>query len=179
MILGSGALGVVTGLVGNIFTSWNNRKAEKAKQEHEIKLIEANTSALIKESEANIKITETNIAGEISKAELDVFKENIKLGNKDVFKESYMEKLYSTKVGSWFGTVLAFLFGIADLIKSVTRPLITVFLVGLVAWMVASGIGEIVAMVDLVVYLATTAVVWWFGYRNESKFQKQRDIKNV
>lgn len=177
MILGSGIAGVVTGLVGNIFTAWNNRKAEKAKQEHEIKLIEANTNAMIKEVEANIQITETNIAGEISKAELDVFKEGIKLGNKDVFKESYMEKLYSTKVGSWFGTLLAFLLGISDWIKSMTRPLITMFLVGLVAWMVATGVGELVAMVDLVVYLATTAVVWWFGYRNESKFQKKRDEK--
>jgi Flp pilus assembly protein TadB len=159
MILG-GIAGVVTGLVGNVFTAWNNRKAEKSKQEHEIKLIEANTSAMIMESEANIRITETNIAG-----------------NKDVFKESYMEKLFSSKVGSWFGTIIAVLFGIADWIKAVTRPLITVFLVGLVAWMVVSGMGELVAMVDLVVYLATTAVVWWFGYRNESKFQKLRDNK--
>lgn len=177
MILGSGILGVVTGLAGNIFTSWNNRKAEKEKQDHAIKLIDANTSALIRESEANIKITETNIAGEISKAELDVFKNGIISGNKDVFKESYMEKLFSSKVGSWFGTIIAVLFGIADWIKSITRPLITIFLVGLVAWMVSTGIGDLVAMVDLVVYLATTAVVWWFGYRNESKFQKLRDQK--
>lgn len=177
MILASGIAGVVTGLIGNIFTSWNNRKAKKEEYVHEVAMITANTDAMIKEAEANIKITETTIAGDISKAELDVFRESIVVGNKDVFRESYMEKLFSTRVGTYIGTFIALLFGIADWVKSMTRPLITIFLVGLVAWMVSEGIGDLVSMVDLVVYLATTAVVWWFGYRNESKFQKLRDTK--
>lgn len=178
MIIGSGIAGVVTGLVGNIFTAWNNRKMKKAEQEHEIKLIEAQTAATVKEAEANIKIAETQIAGEIKQAELEVFKQGIQEGNKDVFKESYMEKLFSSKIGKYFGTFLAFLLGFVDFVKAATRPLITIFLVGLVAWMVVNGVGELVAMVDLVVYLATTSVVWWFGYRNEAKFQKQREGKN-
>jgi hypothetical protein len=177
-ILGSGVAGLLTGFLGNIFTAWNNRKMKKADNEHQIKLIEAQTNAMIKEAEANIRVTEAEIEGEIKTAELDVFKQSIIEGNKNVFSEKYMDKLFSSKVGSWFGMFLAFIFGIVDFIKALTRPGLTIFLVGLVAWMVTTGTGNIVDLVDLVVYLATTAVVWWFGYRNESKFQKQRDKNN-
>lgn len=179
MIL-QGVAGVLTGLVGNIFTAWNNRKLKaleyenaSKEREHELKMIEAQTAATIKEVEANIRITETEIAGEIQKEELDVFKTVQVAANKPTFKEKYMEKLYTTKVGSGIAIFLTFLFGLADFIKAITRPVITVGLIILVCWMVGSGFGTAAAMLELVTYLATTCVVWWFGYRNEKKFNQQ------
>lgn len=168
MILESGIAGIVTGFIGNIFTAWNTRKTKQEDNAFRLKLIDAETNALIKEAEANIKITETTIAGDIKLSELDIFSKNITEGNKAEFKEAYMDKLFSNKWGSFVGIFISFLFGIADFARAITRPLITLMLVLLTGYMVKNKIGELADLVNLVVYLSTTAVVWWFGYRNQA-----------
>lgn len=171
MILTSGVAGLITGFVGNIFTAWNTRKTKQMEHKFELDRIEAETNALVREAEANIKITESQIAGDIKLSELDIFGKNLVEGNKSVFKETYMERLFQNKFGVFVGIILSFLFGFADFVRSITRPAITLGLVLLTAYMIKNGLGAISDMVDLVVYLATTAVVWWFGYRNEANFQ--------
>jgi len=168
MILESGIAGIVTGFLGNIFTAWNTRKTKREDNAYQLKRIEAETNAMIREAEANIKITETQIAGDIKLSELDIFSKNINEGNKSEFKEAYMDKLFSNKWGTFVGIFISFLFGIADFARAITRPLITLMLVLLTAYMVKNSIGGIDDMVSLVVYLSTTAVVWWFGYRNQA-----------
>lgn len=174
MILTSGVAGLVTGFVGNIFTAWNTRKTKEMDNKFELARIAAETESMIREAEANIRVTESQIAGDIKLSELDIFGKNIIEGNKSVFKETYMERLFQNKFGVFIGILLSFLFGIADFVRSITRPAITLGLVLLTAYMVQNGIGAISDMVDLVVYLATTAVVWWFGYRNEANFQLKK-----
>jgi len=168
MILESGIAGILTGFVGNIFTAWNTRKTKQEDNSFQLKKIEAETNAMIREAEANIRITETTIAGDVKLSELDIFSKNITEGNKAEFKEAYMEKLFSNKWGAFVGILISFLFGIADFARAITRPLITLMLVILTGWMVKNRIGAVADMVDLVVYLSTTAVVWWFGYRNQA-----------
>ena len=59
-----------------------------------------------------------------------------------------------------------------DVVRGLTRPLITWLLIGLVAgiyWTSLPGEAELrTRIVATVLYLATTCVVWWFGGRRPS-----------
>lgn len=166
--------GIITGFAGNIFTSWNNRKAKKEENEYAIKLLKTQTEANIAQSQANIAISKNQVEGEITKAEFEAFKQTIIESNTTSFKETYMEQLFKSKAGSVVGIIIAALFGIADFAKSIARPLITLFLVGLTAWVIKGAVKLDTNMEELVVYLSTTSVVWWFGYRNDIKYEKLR-----
>lgn len=60
-------------------------------------------------------------------------------------------------------------------IRGVTRPTLTVFLWIIVATIVSfklAGDDEIRAIIDAIIFSATTATVWWFGDRAPSRKQK-------
>lgn len=172
-----GIAGIITGFAGNIFTSWNNRKAKKEESEYAIKLLKAQTEANIAQSQADIAISKNKVEGEITKAEFEAFKQTITESNTTSFKETYMEQLFKYKAGAVVGIVIAALFGISDFARSIARPLITLFLVGLTAWIIKESVKLEPNIENLIVYLATTAVVWWFGYRNDMKYEKLRNTK--
>lgn len=171
MIVGT-LVGTITGLLGTAFTAWNTRKMKaldiedkKLDRKHELDMVKANTEAMIKEVEANIKITETEIAGEIEKSDVDMFAQVQQLGNKDLFKESYWEKLSTSKFGGIVSGILAALFGIVDVIRGLMRPGITTALIYIMyGYLQDTKVVDPIAL-DYITGLTTTAVVWWFGHR--------------
>lgn len=183
-ILGGG----VTGLLGTCFTSFVNFKMEQQKNEHELKMIDAETKAMVAEAEANIKITETKTAGEIKIAEMDAFVASMGHGNKDLLKTSYVNKLVDSqsRVPRFIGTMIVFLLAMVDFLRGLARPLITYYLLFLATWITialhsfikgmeqAPGPDGMVALYNNVIlamlYLTVTVISWWFGDRRVGKF---------
>lgn len=171
MITGT-IVGTLTGLLGTAFTAWNNRKVKALEikdkeldRAHELSMVKANTEAMIKEVEANIRVTETTIAGEIEKQDVAMFADVQKLANESMFKESYMERLESTMFGKIIGTILGLLFGLVDVLRTAMRPIITITLITMTySYANASEIDDLT--LEYLVGLTTTAVVWWFGHRS-------------
>lgn len=189
-------IGTATGLLSNFLTSWQNNKQQKIKNDHEIKMsefelkrIDAQTNAMIKEAEANIKITETKIQGEIqaieAAGEMNAFNESIRLGNEKALSSEWVNKLFESKWTIPFGVFITMLMAGSDFIKHLIRPCLTVFYVLLASYMTYQVVvimnaanrfvelDEAVTLFndtkEIVFYLAVTLVTWWFGDRRMAK----------
>lgn len=190
-------LGGVTGLIGTIWSGYNQRKLKElelkdraAGRTHEIALVQAESEAMRAEAEANIRVTEAQVAGAVQLEETRAYTVSQKVGNKSIFDAEFMDRLFETKgkarlVAIPVGTLICMAFGIADFVKSMARPTITAYLLAVStwvtwkAWTVLEGLGEplspgeaallVKQSVSVVLYLATAAVTWWFGDRMAAK----------
>ena len=185
-MIAEGIAGVVTGLVGTIATSFLNLKTQKEKNKHELNMIEAQTKAMIAEKDANIQITETQVAGDLERMDADIYKETIKVGNQQALDSKLLEKLFSSKWTTPFGVLLAFLLGLVDFVKHLMRPGLTAYLVLVSSWLTLEATTIIQAkqellsaamaldifnnMVNVIFYLTVSVVTWWFGDRRVAKF---------
>jgi len=184
--------GGITGLIGSITTSITNYKIQKLKNEHEIAMVQANTTAMIKEAEANIKITQAETEAAVELADSQAYLKSIELGNKNMFGEKWVDRLFL--VEGWLkyfsipvGVIVAFMFGLVDFLKAFTRPGITWLFTGATlflaytAWQVlgTSGIDAmdvnqalliLSQIIDIVLYITVSCVTWWFGDRRIAKF---------
>lgn len=182
----SGLLGVVTGLVGNALTSYTNLKTQKLKNDHEIKMVEVETNAMIAETEANLKITEKQIEGDLLKAEEANYSTVLKEGNKQLLSDNVLLKMYSSPWTAWIGVVISFLLGFLDVIKGFMRPGLTIYLVVLTSYItiyskeILESKQELMTIVaaqelfssvtQIIIYLTVSTVTWWFADRRVAKF---------
>ena len=192
-----GILGTVTGLigttVGGVF-KYKEKKLEiektKIDNDHELKVMEAETKAIIAEAEANIKITEAQVEGAVELKEADAFIQSQKEGNKKIFNNKWIDGLLSIK-GKWrwltfpVACIISFLFGFVDFLKEFIRPSLTIYLCILstyITWMAwkimqTHGInitGEEAVNIfkdvcNIILYLTISAVSWYYGDRRLSK----------
>lgn len=178
--------GVITGLVGTIATSFLNLKTQKEKNKHEINMVEAQTKAMIAEAQANIRITEQEVAGEMERMDAEIYKETIKAGNQQALGNKLLEKLFASKWTTPIGVLLAFLLGFVDFLKHLMRPGLTAYLVLVSSWLTweATKIIQLKQdllsasmaldifndMVNVIFYLTVSVVTWWFGDRRVAKF---------
>lgn len=185
MILES-VLGVATGFVGNILTSFFNLKAQKEKNKHEIELIKAETSAMIAEKEANIRVSEVELQKELEINDAKIYQESQKQGQQKALESSLLQKLFENKWTMPIGVLLAFMLGIVDFLKQIMRPGLTGYLVFLTSWLTYEAALIIQAkqellsaemamdvfnnVVNIVIYLTVSVVTWWFGDRRVAKF---------
>jgi len=185
-LFNAGTGGVVTGLVGSIVTSVVNFKTQKLKNQHEIAKIEAETKSMIAETNANIKITETQVQGELQKAESEIFAETVKQAGTKVVSDDLISKLFDSPWTTAFGVILVTLLGFIQVLKSAVRPGLTTYLIILTSWITfkaytilsyydevltnAEALGLFNRVVDIIIYLTVTTVTWWFGDRRTAKF---------
>lgn len=181
-----GLLGVVSGLLGNAVTTFFNYKQQKLKNNHELNMVEAETKAMIAEKEANIRVSEVELAQELERADADIYKESQKQGQKTALESKLLEKLFETGWTKPFGVLLAFLLGVVDFLKHFMRPGLTAYFVALSTWLTWQAIQIIQAKQDLIpielatqifqdnmnviFYLTVSAFTWWFGDRRVAKF---------
>ena len=185
-------LGGVTGLLGNVITGWLGYKNTKLNNEHEQKMVALETAAMKEESKMQIAISKAEIEGAVELADSAAYMESIKAGNKAMFSEKWIDKLFNVEgnVGRFFaipvGVLLAMAFGFVDWLRGFMRPAITLYLTGMttvitfMAWklMKANGIeipiDSAIALytqtTSIVVYLTVSCVTWWFGDRRMAKF---------
>lgn len=185
------ALGIVTGLVGNIITAFTNYKTQKMKNEHESKMMDLEIKKMIAQTNAAIKITEANVKGAVELADSKAYEESQKQGNKQLMGDGWVERLleYDNKWLSWLTTICAVLIatglGFVDFLKGLIRPGVTIYLMGVTSWLTwkaygilqAANIGITTAqavaiyndVTSIVIYLTVSSVTWWFGDRRIAK----------
>lgn len=179
-------LGVATGFVGSIVTTISNIKVQKLKNEHELAMLAAQTEATIKEADANIRITETQVQGEVEKMETQAYIESMKNATGESSSKLVQKLLAGGKWAQAIGTVLTALLGVVDFLKGIIRPGITLYLTGLTtyislqAWEImqlhqqaltaAEAKGIYMEVINIVIYLTVSVITWWFGDRRTAKF---------
>ena len=155
-------------------------------------MVKENTKAMIAETEANIKITQVETEAAVELADSHAYLKSIELGNKDMFSQKWIDKLFA--VTGWVrfisipvGVFIAFLFGMVDFLKAFTRPGITWLFTGatlLLAYVSYGVLGDagmsamdttaalaiLTHIMDIVLYLTVSCVTWWFGDRRVAKF---------
>jgi len=201
MILES-ILGLAGGLIGNIVTGIFKFKAAKVALEtkklefqHEKDMVLAETEAMIQESKAQILITQSKIEGEIELTDAQAFIQAQKEGNKSLFDNKWIDKLFSAK-GKWqfftlpLGMLIATLFGFVDFLRGLIRPALTIYLVGVTTWVtwmawqimekngVALSAFQAVQIFQdvtgVVTFLTISCVTYWMGDRTMNKFLTEK-----
>lgn len=194
-------LGGVTGLIGNAFTTWFKYKNAKLDHQHKEKMVALETRAMIEESKMQIQVTQARIEGEIELANAAAFDTSQQIGNKQLFSEKWVDMIMANrdrKYTGWFfglmGTLIAAGFAFTDWLNGMMRPALTMYLIGgatyitYLAWQimeaaglemmsVAQAVGIFQQVTSTMIYLAVSAVTWWFGDRTMSKFLQDKGNK--
>jgi hypothetical protein len=179
-------IGVLTGTLGTALTSFLSFKAQKEKNKHEQVMVKLQTDAMIAEANANIRVTEANVAGELEKMDSEIYKASVELGNKVALDDKVLMKLFESKWTYVFGVILALLLGIVDFVKHALRPALTAYLMVIASivtwqsWEILSASGYTIPMqeaidmyktnITTVWYLAVSFSTWWFGDRRVAKY---------
>ena len=188
--------GGVTGLIGTVVGQIFKYKTEKEKNEHERGMLALETQAMIQEAEMQIQVTKSRIEGEIELAEISAYEESLKSGQKSMFGKEWMDRLLTMPgkmgaVAKFFGVWIAIAFGFVDILRSLMRPTLTLYTMGVasfltyLAWkmLIAAGVntmdiaqalGLYTQATDAIIYLAISCVTWWFGDRMTNKYLQQK-----
>lgn len=182
-LIGGGALGVI----GNMITSFVNYKMKGQEMSHDIQKMKLEKEIMLAEKEANIQVARAETEGKIAIAEVEALKESYKEAFKPSLESATLNRLLSSKWTAWAGTLISFLFAIADFMTKMARPAITYYLIGASSWvtmlvyqvLVASDQKVITAskaadlfdaIVTTMLFLTVSVVSWWFCDRQTSKF---------
>jgi hypothetical protein len=189
--------GGVTGLIGSVVGGIFKYKTMKAQIElkkqdnaHEVLMVKAETEAMIMESKAQIAITRAEVEGAVDLEDAKAYVQSQKEGNKSLFSNKWIEKLFSVK-GKWqfislpLSMFIATMFGLTDFLRGILRPALTIYLCGATTWITymawtimqthqllitSTQASEIfVQVTSIVTYLTVSCVTWWFGDRRIAK----------
>lgn len=201
-------LGGLTGLVGSITTGIMNFKMKKLELEkdklnnaHEIARISAETTAMIQEKEAEIRVVATEYEGKENLIDAESFQVGQKaLVNKDDSKiYNTIDKLIEGSTGKFrivsksIGIILLFLISIVEIMRKSIRPGLTVFYTVTSAYicytcfkiMTSGGTSlppdKLYIILDqcvsATIYLTITIVTFWFSDRSAGKFIREHLAK--
>lgn len=151
-----GLVGAVAGKVGQVVQAKQERKAKQLDYEHELKLLEMQHAQASQEDLHEVEMVETR-------------------GSYAGLEASIGAETSLQQVSLWVNNL-----------RSLTRPVLTFSLIGIIAWMFivlmdaiqtgtdnalvallgsAAVIDILTYIINSVVFSATTAMVWWFGDR--------------
>lgn len=163
--LGAIFSGGATGLVGSLISRWFDQKKleqdvklEQIRHKNEIEMRSIDLKLMQQEYESKnrLAITEGEMAADVEAAK--------------AFQVSYQTepKMYSNQ--SSFTSSQNWLMVVLDFVRGFIRPGITVYLVILTTIIFFTSEPEYKkAIVDVVLYLCTTCVLWWYGIRSKGK----------
>lgn len=140
-MLGTLISGGLFGFAGSIFKGILGFFEKKNERAHEIQVIKANQAFMLAEAKANIEITQAQVAGAVELAETAAFKESLRMGQDDMIKESWINKLFEYERGKWYSWLaaltahsLVFLMAIIDCIRRLMRPVLTLYVMAGATW---------------------------------------------
>ncbi len=166
--------GGITGLVGTALQGYYTYKSkqldidlEKNKAANEIELRKIDIQMQAQEWASRTQIAEITAQGETDKADANAL---IASYNEP---QQYSEKSMLSHTQEWVMVGL-------DALKAIIRPGLTVYLCAITTMiylqtraMIGDNTGDSFAvlqkLIDTVLYLTTTCVLWWFGSRNKVK----------
>lgn len=183
------------GLFGGISTAVAKYKVKKLECEHEVLMAEQDRLTIQAEADANVRITETQVRGATELREMDAYVASQELGNKNLFRSTYLNRLYDvTGWAKYIALPVAFLvtvlFAFVDIFKGVMRPALTAYYAAASLWLTwesyklldAKGIALTPIMahdifsssVNTIMCLTITCVTWWFADRRMGKFLMEK-----
>lgn len=151
-----GLVGSLAGKVGQFFQAKQERKSKQMDYDHELKLLEMQQSQASREDLHEVEMLETQ-------------------GSYSGLEASINAEASIQQVSTWVNNL-----------RSLTRPVLTFSLVGIVTWMFIVLMGAVqtgtdnalvgllgqTAVIEILTYIiysvvfsASTAIVWWFGDR--------------
>lgn len=180
----SGTSGIIGGVFGGLL-SWAKGWQENR---HELKLIELQLQEKSKDREHDLAVMDREATsaeklalirseGELNVAEMSAMAEAIKAEARGA---TWSKGVIGTLSGFW-ASLAGFLLTLVDVVRGLIRPVLTLYLVGLVTaiflrvWSQSTGFDAdqnftlIIRIVDMVLFLTCTAVGFWFGSRGTSK----------
>ncbi len=179
-----GASALAGGLFGGLlswFKGWQENRHEFKMAELKIKEKDKDRAhdlaCMDREADNAERLAIIRSEGEQSVAELSALETAI---NAEAQGGSWSKEAVKKSKGFWAG-VIAFMLAGVDVIRGLIRPLLTVYLVGLVTAMFLELLSRmtgmdnnqafvlIVRIVDMTLFLTCTAVGFWFGSRGTSK----------
>lgn len=183
-IIAGGATGLL-GILAQRFFDWKSRQLEiqetKQKQAHEIAVIEANGKLMAQEYAAKSQIAQVEAEGRSDVAASASFAAS--------FKAEPARYAEGTRPKGVWGNMGWFLMVLIDFIRGIVRPALTVYLCALTTliYFQAQAIMDrygmvieakdafilVVRIIETILYLTTTCLLWWFGTRNTSQPPKQ------
>jgi hypothetical protein len=191
-------IGTLAGFIGTGITTYANYKMKqmeiedaKAKREHELNMVEAESQARIAEVQAQIQVAQVQTEGALALEESRAYTESQKQGNEKVFESRWVTTLLNRK-DNWrfvtvpLATLICFLFGLSDAVQSIMRPALTIYSAAIATWvtwraweiMQGSGIDAFSTVqavqqweqaTSVAYTLAVTLITWWFGDRRVAK----------
>lgn len=186
-------LGVATGFLGNIITSFTNLKAQKIKNQHDIEMRQYDLKERKLEAELQVAVETARTEAAIEQAEANAYIESMRSANADVLTAEKLQVLSAS--GSKSGRFLAFIMGLVDAFRASIRPGLTVYLIALTTLLTIKAVQildakepllsaiqarEVFTQVsDVVVYLTVSVVTWWFGDRRTAKFLYRLNDGNI
>lgn len=174
-VLSGGATGLLGVVAQRLFDHWKLKQENdrlRIVHEHEIAMRKVDAEIVREEYAGRIKVAEKEGEAIVGKADAEAFAASFQTEPK-----RYSE---GVKVGRWGG----FLLVLADVLRAVVRPGLTVYL----AWIATELYDQsqaLMAILDLaqqtervaklheqivvtLLYLFVTCVTWWFGTRNKA-----------
>ena len=168
--------GGLVGLIGGVITRWMDYKnkqldiaAAREKYAQEVALKKVDAEIMAAEWAARTKVAEVEAAGRESVADAQAFAASF---NEPV---SYSEKVAPTAGQGWLLVLL-------DCVRGIVRPALTIYLCAITTmfylqarWLLGNGVDPdatqelLVKIVDTVLFLTTSCVLWWFGTRVKSQ----------
>lgn len=162
--------GGITGLIGAGITSFTEYKTKMASFAHEQKMTDLNMqmSKLDAESRFQIAQSETDAAKDVAATE--------------AFVKSHTADVARYATGDSAANSTSFI--VVDVIRGLVRPTLTIYVmvvVTLIYWQLMQLVGGLTAIpthdaltmvkgvIDGLMYIATTVVLWWFGTRTKGQ----------
>lgn len=174
-LLGGGITGIVGTVVSSVYTYKSKQldvELQKEKYANEVELKKADAAIMQQEWAAR-----TQIAGTQAAAQMDAEDSKAFAASLTSEPQRYAEGPLSEKQ-NWLMVVL-------DFFKGMIRPSMTIYLAALTTLiylqaeaLIGHGItqdqaaGLVSKIIDTVLYLTTTVILWWFGSRAHDKKEK-------
>lgn len=190
MIIESTILGTVTGLLGNVFTSVVTHKNKRMEQDHELKMRQMDLKERDLESDIALKLESAHLKRDIEAFESEMYKESISSENANTEELGLLSQMLGKRDKSFLTSALIAISSLAEILRSVMRPLLTLYFVILTSYLTHEAIviiqhhGKLFTqelannlftrIVDIIVYLTVSCVTWWFGDRRLSKVYAKR-----
>lgn len=183
-------LGTLTGLGGTALTSILNYRQQKLKNEHEAKMAEIDHKNMLEEAKINLQVTEMDIQKDLELAAGKSFDIAQRAASRPVVSSEMISKLFDNKYTAWLGSILVLILGIIEAVRSSIRPGVTVVLMWMTGYILLKSIhlvmndkvvmdeATINGIIDSIVYLTFSVVMFWFGDRRTAKFAKRLNDGN-
>lgn len=164
------AAGGVTGLLGSVVAAVSGFVTTRQRNAHDLEMRKLDLEMMDREAKYRADLAQVESEARVSVAE------------SEALAASYAadRATYATAAGG--NSVLAMLLGLVDFVRGLVRPALTLYLVWLV-WDLRSEVRDILERIgldslqtpaamgiygdvaDMILYLASTCVAWWFGTR--------------